>query len=159
MVRPLVEYATCAWSPYTNRDVSKLEQAQKNAARIVANNYEPYSSSSSLVSSLNWTSLENRRFLAQAHMFCKIRHNPVNISFPADVKENPRPTRTNPHKYKQLQCNVLSFTYMYSFFPQSIRTWNSLPVSVSSAKSLDKFKSASALCINTIKASCHLKRP
>ena len=110
MVRPLVKYATSAWSPYTNRVVSKLEQVQKNAARFVANNYDPYSNSSSIVSSLNWTSLENRRLLAQAHMFFKIRHNLVNISFPADVKENPRPTRSNPHKYKQLQCNVLAFT-------------------------------------------------
>ena len=157
MVRPLVEYTTSAWSPYTNRDVSILEQVQKNAASIVANNYDPYSSSSSIVSSLHWTSLENRRLLLQAHMFYKIRHNLVNISFPADVKENPRLTRTNPHKYKQLQCNVLAFTY--SFFPRSIRTWNSLPVSVSSAKSLDKFNFASALCINTNKAQCHLKRP
>ena len=75
-------------------------------------------------------------------MFYKICHNLVNISFPADVKENPHPTRSNPHKYKQLQCNVLAFTY--SFFPRSIRTWNSLPVSVSSANRLqDKFKSAS----------------
>ena len=157
MVRPLVEYATSAWSPYTNRDVSKLEQVQKNAACFVANNYDPYSSSSGIVSSLNWTSLENRRLLAQAHMFYKIRNNLVNISFPADVKENPRPTRSNPHKYKQLQCNVLAFTY--SFFPWSITTWNSLPVSVSSANSLDKFKSASAPCINSIKAPCHRKRP
>ena len=35
MVRPLVKYATSAWSPYTNRVVSKLEQVQKNAARVV----------------------------------------------------------------------------------------------------------------------------
>ena len=58
MVRPLVEYATSAWSPYNNSDVSKLEQLKKNAARFVANNYDPYSSSSSIVSSLNWTPLD-----------------------------------------------------------------------------------------------------
>ena len=35
MVRPIVEYASPAWSPYPDRDVSKLEQEQKNAARFV----------------------------------------------------------------------------------------------------------------------------
>ena len=34
MVRAIVEYATSAWSLYTDRDVSKLEQVQKNAGRF-----------------------------------------------------------------------------------------------------------------------------
>ena len=45
MVRPIVEYASPAWSPYPDRDVSKLEQEQKNAARFVTNIYDPLSSS------------------------------------------------------------------------------------------------------------------
>ena len=85
-----------------------------------------------IVSSLNWTTLGTRRLFAQAQMFYKIRHNLVNISFPADVKENPRQTRSNPYKYRQLQSNELTFTY--SFFPRTVRTWNSLPASVASAR-------------------------
>ena len=50
MVRPIVEYASPAWSPYTDRDISKLKQVQKNAASFVTNIYDPLSSSSGLVS-------------------------------------------------------------------------------------------------------------
>ena len=78
MVWPVVEYVSSARSPHTDRDVSKLEQVQTNTALFVTNNYDPYSSSSGIVSSLNWTPLEIRRLWAQAQMFYKIRHNLVN---------------------------------------------------------------------------------
>ena len=32
MIGPIVEYVAAAWNPHTNRDVSEIEQAQKNAA-------------------------------------------------------------------------------------------------------------------------------
>ena len=79
MVRPLVEYATSAWSPYNNSDVSKLKQVKKNAARFVANNYDPYSSSSSIVSSLNWTAAN---FIA-----CKIRKRNSHVSDMLDIDD------------------------------------------------------------------------
>ena len=65
MVRPIVEYAAPVWSPYTSKDVAKLEQVQKNAARFVTNDYRiSTSTSTDLVSTLNWDTLEHRRLLA-----------------------------------------------------------------------------------------------
>ena len=75
IVRPIAEYAAPVWSPHTNRDVNKIEQVQKNAARFVKNDYNPYTSTSGLVSSLGWVSLEHRRLLAQASLFYKIRNS------------------------------------------------------------------------------------
>ena len=43
MMRPIVEYASPAWNPYTDRNFSKLEQVQRNAARFVTNIYDPLS--------------------------------------------------------------------------------------------------------------------
>ena len=74
IVRPIAEYAAPVWSPHTNRDVSKIEQVQKNAARFVKNNYNPYTSTSGLVSSLGWVSLEHRCLLTQASLFYKIQN-------------------------------------------------------------------------------------
>ena len=156
MVRPTVEYASAAWNPDTDRDVRKIEQVQKNAARFVTNVYDPYKSTSALVNSLGWPTLENRRLQSQLIMFYKMRNNLVNISFPSCVQANPRQTRNNIAKYKQISSSVLS--YSYSFFPRTIRTWNSLPNSVTSKSTLEEFKSALSLCIDSIRAPCHLKR-
>ncbi|KXJ07198.1 putative RNA-directed DNA polymerase from transposon BS [Exaiptasia diaphana] len=46
LVRPILEYAAPVWNPYTDSDVNRIEQVQKNAARFVANNYNLHSSSS-----------------------------------------------------------------------------------------------------------------
>ena len=39
LVRPTLEYASSSWNPYTDSDVKRLEQIQKNAARFVCYNY------------------------------------------------------------------------------------------------------------------------
>ena len=57
LVRPKVEYASEAWIPPTDQDVNKVEQVQKNAARFVCNNYNCCTSSSDLVSTLDWDTL------------------------------------------------------------------------------------------------------
>ena len=111
MVHPILEYVAPAWSPYTSKDVLKIEQVQKNAARFVTNNYHPRASTSELVSQLNWDSLENRRLFAQAVFFYKISNNLVNINFPSEVQPNLRLTRTNSHKFKQIQSNVLAYNF------------------------------------------------
>jgi hypothetical protein len=42
LARPLVEYASTVWDPYTQTDihVNKVEAVQRRAARYVANNHK-----------------------------------------------------------------------------------------------------------------------
>ena len=44
LVRPLGEYATIAWSPYTVKGTSKIESIQRHAARFVKQDYHRTSS-------------------------------------------------------------------------------------------------------------------
>ena len=39
LVRPILEYASSAWDPYTVRDVNSLEMVQRRAARFVKHDY------------------------------------------------------------------------------------------------------------------------
>lgn len=156
MVRPTLEYASPVWSPYTARDVNKIEQVQKNAARFVTNNYHPRASTSGLVSSLNWDSLEVRRLHAQVVLFYKIRNNLVNIEFPICVQPNARSSRRNTISYRQIQSNV--FPYSYSFFPRTVRSWNMLPSEVTNIQSLESFKAAALPALRSAKAPGHLRR-
>ena len=74
LVRPTIEYASSTWNPHTNTDVNRLEQVQKNATRFVCNDYNSATSTSALVSSLGWDTLEHRRLFNQSVLFYKF-HN------------------------------------------------------------------------------------
>ena len=57
LVRPIVEYATVAWSPHTNKGIDCVEFVQHRAARFVNSDYSRYSIVSSMLTDLNWPSL------------------------------------------------------------------------------------------------------
>ena len=152
-----------------------IEQVQQNVAPFVTNVYDPYKKCfGTRYQYLSWATLEKSRLLTQFTMFYKIRNNLVNISFPPCVQENPRPTRSNPSKYRHVSRDVLAFSY--SFFPRTIKTRNCVPNSVFSAPTIEQSKSASimrlflmfvtAVCvlflitlliINSIRAPHHLR--
>ena len=75
LVRPQLEYATCARSPRVQKDVNKFESIQRQAARIVLDDYRRESSVTAMLSSLGWDILQNQRLLSQCEMFYKIDYN------------------------------------------------------------------------------------
>jgi hypothetical protein len=44
LVRPLVEYASTVWNPYTKTEINKIEAVQRRVARYVVNNQSNRSS-------------------------------------------------------------------------------------------------------------------
>ena len=93
LVRPKLEYSSPAWNPYTKRDVSRIEQVQRNAARFVTGDYTTQSVSS-LISSLGWKSLEQRRRLASIVFFHKVLHSHLKINLPRPMSI---PSRNSSH--------------------------------------------------------------
>ena len=61
LVRPILEYATCAWDPYRVGQINKLEAVQRRAARFTTRNYQRDSSVTQMLTDLNWETLEQRR--------------------------------------------------------------------------------------------------
>ena len=61
LVRPVLEYACCAWDPYRRGDVNKIESIQRKAARFCKNDYGQQSSVTQMLEDLKWTTLEERR--------------------------------------------------------------------------------------------------
>ena len=84
-MRPIVEYATVAWSPHTNKGIGCIKSDQCHAARLVHSDYSHYSSVSPMLTDLNWFSLQSRRRISDLGMFYKIRRGQVNISLPDDL--------------------------------------------------------------------------
>ena len=59
LIRPQLEYASCAWSPWLKQDILELKKVQRHAAHFVFNNYWPTASVTEMISTLNWETLEN----------------------------------------------------------------------------------------------------
>jgi len=49
MVRPILEYASTVWCPYTSCDIHKLEMVQCRVARFMTNSYSPWVSVSEIL--------------------------------------------------------------------------------------------------------------
>ena len=60
-VRPVLEYCSSCWDPYTQRNILKLEMVQRRAARWVKGDWRQTSSVTSMLQELNWRSLALRR--------------------------------------------------------------------------------------------------
>ena len=71
-VRPILEYASSVWDPYTQKSIDKLEAVQRRAARFVLNRYHNTSSVNLMLDSLGWPSLEQRRKIPRLGVMYKI---------------------------------------------------------------------------------------
>jgi hypothetical protein len=60
LVRPLVEYASTVWNPYTKTEINKIEAEQRRAARYVVSNQRNRSSVRNMLQRLKWRPLANR---------------------------------------------------------------------------------------------------
>ena len=123
-VRPIVEYASVVWSPYTKADISRIEMVQRKATRFAFNDFSSYSSVSSMLTKLNWQSLEQRRTKAIIIMFYKIINNLISINFSQHIHSKTSCTRAHFNKFISLPARLNC--YYHSFLPHSIRLWNSL---------------------------------
>ncbi len=66
LVRPPLEYATCAWSPYTQNDKQCLDNIQRAAAGFVCSDYGKRSSVTQMMGQLGWDKLATRQLCRDA---------------------------------------------------------------------------------------------
>ena len=114
--------------------IEKLEKIQKRAARFATGNYTllPGNTQNNMIR-LGLQPLEERRAKAKLHIFFKARHDLVDI--PMDhLKLNPRRPCAYAIPTSNLDC------HLYSFYPNTVRLWNSLPDDCKQAKTADMFK-------------------
>ena len=73
LVRPVCEYSSVAWSPYTQKDIICVGSVQRRAARFVCNDYCRSSSVNTILSNLGWQDLETRGKITDLTTFFKIK--------------------------------------------------------------------------------------
>lgn len=129
-VRPQLEYCAPVWHPWQQTLAYKIERVQRAAARYVLNDYDFDHSVSLMLQKLNWQTLEHRRLQNSLILLFKIKSNLVAVD----------------HIYLTEIRNLNFFVpysrtqyHMNSYFPRTIRYWNSLPCSIKASSSLGEF--------------------
>ena len=113
LVRSNVEYCSVVWSPYTKRNIEKVERVQRRATKFILETEDNYETR---LKKLNLMSLENRRFLADVTFLYKALNGISNINIDSyvdfysnadyysfrkydDLSLKKKYARTNPLKY------------------------------------------------------------
>ena len=136
LVRPHLEYASAIWSPYLQKDKILLEKVQKFALRMVTKHWD--FNYDALLDVVSIDSLESRREEACLCLLYKIINNICYFDSDVFTFSNTR----SYHSHSLTLCIPFSRTnsYMYSFVPNTINTWNRLDLFIVSAPSLPSFK-------------------
>ena len=132
----ILEYASTVQSPHQVEDINRLEMVQRHAARFVCNNFNRTASVTAMLNHLNWPTLGNQ---VKLHMFYKTINNIISISHDHLIQSS---TTTRGHSMRYIQLAARTNTYLYSFFPSTIRLWNSQPEKIVFSTDFDCFKSS-----------------
>ena len=69
VVRPTLEFVTCAWASHTKTGTQTIERVQRSSARFVTGDYRRTSCVSDMCTNLMWNSLYTRRRIRDATQF------------------------------------------------------------------------------------------
>ncbi len=140
-ILPLLEYACELWDGCSNFNIYKLEKLQLEAARIITG-LPRFASRESLFFETGWETLKirrQRRKLCLMHKIINERAPEYLIDCMSDFSiNNNNYNLRNRSEYRVPRCRLE--TYSKSFFPSTIRDWNSLDANIRSTQSSHAFK-------------------
>ena len=136
LVRPLLEYASPAWSPYIIKDINSLESVQKFALKVWLKQWNmPYCQ---LLNQSHLPDLGTRRkHLSLCYFYNIVNGVHVYPNLPL-VPHSPQHVLRNTHSFMQFNAHTNHF--QHSFFPHVTALWNTLPSAITSAPTLSVFK-------------------
>ena len=109
------------------------------AARYVTNNHALVEGNTAKnMASLNWVPLEERRARSKLFLLFKARSGDVDIPT-HDLQVSSRSNRTSTLSNFLIPHSSVN-GHLYSFYPSTIRLWNSLPLEFKTSPTLEKFK-------------------
>ena len=126
-VRPIVEYNSIVWSPYSVKDIQAIERVQRRfTKRLPALRQCSYQER---LCRLQLHSLELRRLLIDLVWCYKILFGHVHLESEEFFQLNMRPSARG-HKYKLCKKFCASSVRAAFFSERIVNVWNSLPRSV-----------------------------
>ena len=127
-------------SPYTKRGIEKIEKIQNRATKFILRSDDCYADR---LKELNLLSLKKRRLLADLTFLYKALHGIIDIDVEPYVdfyKESDHYSFRHNDKLTLRMRYARTNVFKYSFFNRVVKTWNSLPLSIREATSVNTFK-------------------
>lgn len=138
-VRPILEYASCVWSPHTITLINRLESVQRKFTKRLPG-LRSFNYRTRLVK-LNLESLEKRRLYQDLITTYKMLFGLYDIPNTSLFKLSRNDHNTRGHVYK-LQLNHCRIdTRKFFFAERVVKQWNSMLATVDDFASLRTFKS------------------
>lgn len=142
LVRPLLEYSSSVWSPYFVKHRRLIENIQRRATKFILN-YPPREVSYiNRLDQLNLLPLDFRRQMHDLVLLFKCKTGTVTSNFGRFIHTVTRHYRT--HNFHQANFDLLSRHnqeyYCNSYFPRTVKLWNSLPNILKSSQDLLWFR-------------------
>ena len=142
LVRPILEYASCLWSPYTAKHRRLIENIQRRATKFILNYPDRHVNYNERLHRLDLLPLESRRDIHDLILLYKTRAGFIDANF--DHLLLPATSRYTTRNYDPVNIHpVFSHSQQYftnSFFPRTIKLWNNLPSFIKHAITLNQFK-------------------
>ena len=89
---------------------------------------------------LQWDTLQTRIKIKRLSIIYKMEHNLIDIPLDHYIQHNTRTSRKHDSQFLQIRYSANIFGS--SFFPKTIKEWNSLPSNTVSSKSLKSFQNS-----------------
>ena len=136
-VRPILEYSSIIWNPYTARNIKKIESVQRRMCRIIpATSFLPYRRQ---LHFLRLFSLQTRRVRYQLITIFKIYKGMLDLNF-RDFFDVTKEERTRGNKIK-IVPKFAKNNYRLNFFSNSaVGLWNKLSNDDISVDTVPQFK-------------------
>ena len=121
-----------------NEYKKKIKMVQRRAARHTMNNYYNTSSVNTMIDTLGWPTLAERRLETRLIMFYKITHCLIAIPTDIFVPLDNRLRKHHSQSYQHIQTS--KDTYKWLFFPHAIKQSNMLPQHTVQSTTIDIFR-------------------
>ena len=122
---------------------------QRRAARWVTSRYRQTSCVDSILTDLDWPTLQNRRKKARLELFYKFHKGLITInSRHLPTLSNNRRSSSKNNSCYDIPSSRTQYRQM-SFFPRTIPEWNALPEEITEAESLDSSSPGSPVSSNS----------
>ena len=141
LVRSQVEYGSVVWSPYTARNVDKLERMQRRGTKFIPWKKEFYLWRAPKC--LNLLSLEKRRHLFDVTFLYKALNGHLNVDVSPFLNFY---SHDDPYWFRHvddysLKTNFARTTnFKYTYFNRIVEMWNSIPLDIRLSPSLAVFR-------------------
>ena len=138
LVRPLLEYSSSVWSPYLVKHRRLIENIQRRATKFILN----CPPREVRLDQLNLLPLDFRRQMHDLVLLFKYKTGTVTSNFGRFIQTATRHYRTR--NFHQANFNLLfrrnQEYYCNSYFPRTVKLWNSLPNLLKSSQDLLWFR-------------------